>query len=403
MSNPSSLPPFAPASKSTLVESVVEQIIVHIRDRHYTPGDRLPSERALMQMMNVGRSTIREALQSLAAMDLIETRSGSGSVVKDTFSLQRILMGEGGMIDPHHAPSSPTADHETPLPRRPQYTLVPAPPLAEMEAGLQQWAALRPQFLSVDRVGRSLEGLPILLCRVTDATISDEDKQVVLFTTCHSGMERRAVSSLLKLIRWLIGDDPLADSVRRRQIVLVMPVCEPDGYESRTDDNTSYYTGRHKVYVGWTWNGPEDPANQPEAVAIQQVMDTYRPDVHQAVHGMWYAEATQWENTGVSWASNLYRSYVPEIPQQMNDAAERAGFLMCGTEADAGQVLSTVPVPGAERWFFGASSTPRVVAGLYAYYQYHTIAQVMDAGWDESGMIRMRRLLEMGNEVWRGE
>ena len=58
-------------------------------------------------------------------------------------------------------------------------------------------------------------------------------------------------------------------------------------------------------------------------------------------------------------------------------------------------------MPG--RWLYGASSAPRILAGLYAYHQFHTIAQAMDAGWDESSLIWMRRLLQIGNEVWWGE
>lgn len=81
---------FVPVQKTTLVESVMEQIIAHLRNGQLRPGSKLPSERALMRMMNVGRSTVREALHALAAMDLIEIRSGEGSRVK---SLPPILLG----------------------------------------------------------------------------------------------------------------------------------------------------------------------------------------------------------------------------------------------------------------------------------------------------------------------
>jgi GntR family transcriptional regulator, transcriptional repressor for pyruvate dehydrogenase complex len=69
---------FTSAQKTTLVESVIEQIIGQIREGAYPPGSRLPSERALMRMMSVGRSTVREALQALAAMNLVEIRLGRG-------------------------------------------------------------------------------------------------------------------------------------------------------------------------------------------------------------------------------------------------------------------------------------------------------------------------------------
>jgi len=80
---------FEPVQKTTLVESVMEQIIAQIRAGQLRPGDRLPSERALMSMMGVGRSTVREALQALAAINVIETHSGEGSRVKSLPALAR--------------------------------------------------------------------------------------------------------------------------------------------------------------------------------------------------------------------------------------------------------------------------------------------------------------------------
>jgi GntR family transcriptional repressor for pyruvate dehydrogenase complex len=47
------------------------------------PGDKLPPERQLMDMLGVGRSSVREALKALAAMDVVESRSGEGTFVKD--------------------------------------------------------------------------------------------------------------------------------------------------------------------------------------------------------------------------------------------------------------------------------------------------------------------------------
>ena len=82
MQDAGSAPNLGPAHKATLVESVIEQIIALIREGQFQPGDKLPSERTLMSSLEVGRSTVREALQALAAMNLIETRSGHGSYVK---------------------------------------------------------------------------------------------------------------------------------------------------------------------------------------------------------------------------------------------------------------------------------------------------------------------------------
>ncbi|WP_042355148.1 FadR/GntR family transcriptional regulator [Bacillus rubiinfantis] len=47
------------------------------------PGDKLPSERELSERLNVGRSSVREALRSLELLGLIETRRGEGTYLRD--------------------------------------------------------------------------------------------------------------------------------------------------------------------------------------------------------------------------------------------------------------------------------------------------------------------------------
>ncbi|GGG74874.1 FadR/GntR family transcriptional regulator [Corynebacterium pelargi] len=52
-----------------------------IRDQNLTPGDVLPSEAALCEMLGVSRSSVREAMRTLASLDVVETRHGHGSYV----------------------------------------------------------------------------------------------------------------------------------------------------------------------------------------------------------------------------------------------------------------------------------------------------------------------------------
>jgi len=73
-----------PPRRVTIVESIIEQIVSLIQDGTLKPGDKLPSERKLMEMLSVSRSTVREALQGLAAMGLMEGRIGEGTFVKET-------------------------------------------------------------------------------------------------------------------------------------------------------------------------------------------------------------------------------------------------------------------------------------------------------------------------------
>jgi len=59
-----------------LSEAVQERLLRLIRDERLGPGDALPSERELMARYEIGRPAIREAMQSLQHMGVIEIRHG---------------------------------------------------------------------------------------------------------------------------------------------------------------------------------------------------------------------------------------------------------------------------------------------------------------------------------------
>ena len=54
-----------------------------ITDGGMRPGDRLPTETALVQSSGASRTVVREAIVALKAENLVETRHGSGSFVKE--------------------------------------------------------------------------------------------------------------------------------------------------------------------------------------------------------------------------------------------------------------------------------------------------------------------------------
>lgn len=74
---------FTPVNRITTSQSITDQILDMLRQGVLKPGDKLPSERELMERLNVGRSSIREALQSLAMLNVIEIMPGYGTFVKE--------------------------------------------------------------------------------------------------------------------------------------------------------------------------------------------------------------------------------------------------------------------------------------------------------------------------------
>ncbi len=68
-----------PIKTKKIYEEIVDQIRQLILDGHIKPGDKLPSERHLVESFRVSRASIREALSALEIMGLLEVRTGEGA------------------------------------------------------------------------------------------------------------------------------------------------------------------------------------------------------------------------------------------------------------------------------------------------------------------------------------
>lgn len=72
-----------PVERHSLSSQVFRQLRDDILNETYQPGDRLPSERELCDILGVNRSSVREALKRLQQAGLVEIRHGGGTVVLD--------------------------------------------------------------------------------------------------------------------------------------------------------------------------------------------------------------------------------------------------------------------------------------------------------------------------------
>jgi len=71
---------FAVVKRSKVYEEVARQIERLILKK-LSPGDKLPAERELAEMLGVSRSSIRDAVRSLELVGRVEPRQGAGTVV----------------------------------------------------------------------------------------------------------------------------------------------------------------------------------------------------------------------------------------------------------------------------------------------------------------------------------
>ena len=76
------------AIKKSLPRQIAELLEEQIRTQKYKVGDKLPAEPVLCETYGVSRNTVREAIQSLIRLGLLETRQGDGTYVTASERLQ---------------------------------------------------------------------------------------------------------------------------------------------------------------------------------------------------------------------------------------------------------------------------------------------------------------------------
>ena len=84
---------FEPIHRDKVYQAVAKQLERHITE-DLRPGDLLPSERELVQMLGVSRGSVRDAIRSLELMGLIEPRQGVGNNRLQSWRKRRQSLGQ---------------------------------------------------------------------------------------------------------------------------------------------------------------------------------------------------------------------------------------------------------------------------------------------------------------------
>ena len=298
-----------------------------------------------------------------------------------------------------------------PLPEK-DNKLAKDPSSAEIHKGLQGWARSHPDIMDVETRGKSVLGKPILLVKITNEKTSDENKSVVLFTSTHCGNEELGTTSLLHLTKWLLGKGEVVENIREKIVVLIMPCVNPDGWDAHRRTGRSYYSKRSKGYTALNVYGiniydskylfgPAAAEENPEGMAILNVVEEYKPDaaadVHSGQRGVMVAE-----HSGFSWSDFNAHSFQPLVVEEMCQALENAGFLAFRPAMDSGRIKLGSRIAGQEHDYVRIGNYKQTMTTFY-YRRYHTLAYTWETGADLAVVARARRLLEIGTETWRNE
>lgn len=81
--------------EKSLPQKIAEDIIAFILEENLKPGDKLPNETVLCQRLNVGRSSLREAMRALASRNIVTIRQGSGTYIASSTGVADDPLGLG--------------------------------------------------------------------------------------------------------------------------------------------------------------------------------------------------------------------------------------------------------------------------------------------------------------------
>ena len=75
------MPALSPVERNSLADQVAKKILDLVRTGNLKPGDQLPTERDLAQMLQVSRPSVREAMRGLQILGVVKTRQGGGAYI----------------------------------------------------------------------------------------------------------------------------------------------------------------------------------------------------------------------------------------------------------------------------------------------------------------------------------
>ncbi|MCP4381471.1 MAG: FadR family transcriptional regulator [Hyphomicrobiales bacterium] len=75
------LPVISPVERNSVADQVAKKILDLVRTGNLKPGDQLPPERDLAQMLQVSRPSLREAMRGLQILGVVKSRQGGGAYI----------------------------------------------------------------------------------------------------------------------------------------------------------------------------------------------------------------------------------------------------------------------------------------------------------------------------------
>jgi hypothetical protein len=244
-------------------------------------------------------------------------------------------------------------------------------------------AASDPARVSYSEIGKSEEGRPIPLLTITDPAIPARDKSVFLLSGGTDGNEEVGRAVALGMARALLA--PERRALLYRQVVLVVPVTNPDGCARNQPDRAGNARG-----IPAAGAYPDDgPPVTSEARAMRALVDEWLPDAHVDFHGLAGGSMGDCEFLYPTVNSKWSIPVLMDIVREIENAGALAGFPQQGRPR-----LWMEPRHNLPGWMAKhLSAVCMVIEGTENYYPIEESVR--------SGVVRLLRFMAFGDSTDR--
>ena len=236
-----------------------------------------------------------------------------------------------------------------------------------------------PSLVSYQEIGLSEEGRAIPCLKITDPEFSDDNKSVFLLSGGTDGNEEVGRAVALGLAKELL--EPKNKVHLERQVILIVPVTNPDGCVGDFGDKIGNANGVRSSEVHLQGKPPATA----EGRAMRTLVEKWIPDAHVDFHGLAGGSMGDYSFLYPTVNENWSRTILYEVNAEIAKVGVDAGWPLGAAR------LWTEPRTNFPGWLArNYSSLCMIVEGGENYYPIEDSVA--------SGVVRLMRLIEIGEE-----
>ncbi|MCT4598037.1 MAG: FadR family transcriptional regulator [Vallitalea sp.] len=213
--------------KGILSEKIADDIRKMILEKELQPGDKLPNEIELTDMLNIGRSTVREAIKILVSTNILEVKRGKGTYVSENPGVLKDPLGITFMED------SNLLLHFF------EMRIIIEPQIAEL-------AAIRATEKDIMKIKKAYEQVELAIKNNTDHTSSDIDFHNAIAKSTHNPIINRIVPIINDGIKG--GYAKTKDIPESGEVVLIHHKKIFQAIKNKKQDLAKQYMKEHILY-----------------------------------------------------------------------------------------------------------------------------------------------------------